>query len=295
MQLLVYILAYPFLWLVSILPYRLFYGLSDVVFFWIYHVIGYRKKVVLQNLQLVFPEKEKEELLDIRREFYKHFCDIFFEMIKSLNISNEEIKKRYFLTNIDLLKEIEKEKSILVPSAHYANWEWSVSINLYLKAKGFAIYQEVKNPYFDKLVRRIRGAFGATSITQKQTIKKVIYNEKNGVRGIYGLVSDQSPQVSRAQYWNDFMGIKVPIHTGTELLARKLDMAVVFCKVKKVKRGYYEATFIPITLDAKTTNTHEITDTFLRLAEEQIKEAPAYYFWTHKRWKHRNKVPDKFK
>jgi len=209
MQRLTYIIAYPFIWFVSILPYRLFYGLSDLIFFWIYHILGYRKKVVLENLSLVFPDKDPKELMVIRRKFYKHFCDIFIEMVKSLNISDEEIKKRYLLTNVDLLQKIEKEKSILIACAHYANWEWNVSIDLYVQSKGFCIYQKIANPHFDKLIRRIRGTWGTTSIEQRQTVKQVIANERNGITGIYGMVSDQSPQVSRAKYWNDFMGIKV--------------------------------------------------------------------------------------
>lgn len=294
MQLLVFILAYPFLWLISILPYRLFYLFSDVVFFLVYHVIGYRKKVVRENLELVFPEKSEEEIHRIGKAFFKHMCDMFLEMVKTMNLSREDVKKRYYIINVDLMLDIEKEKSILVPCSHYANWEWNVSLNLYIQSKGYAVYQKVANVYFDRMVKKFRSRWNTELITTHETVKTVIRNEKKGVKGIYGMVSDQSPMVVHAHYWDKFMGITVPIYNGTEVLARKLDLAVVFLKVSKVKRGYYQAEFIPITLSGKNTAPNEITKKFIELAEQQIREKPEHYLWSHKRWKHRDKVPPEF-
>ncbi len=294
MQLLVFILVYPVLWLISILPYRLFYWFSDGVYFMVYRVVGYRKKVVRDNLKLVFPEKSDKDLKRIEIAFYKHFCDMFLEMVKTMNLSKEEVKQRYSVLNIELLQEIEKEKSILIVCSHYANWEWNVSINNYVKSKGYAVYQKIVNKYFDAWVKKVRARWNTVLITQQETVRVVVSNLKNNVTGIFGMVSDQSPQPHRAQYWTEFMGIKVPVINGAEVMARKMDLAVVFLKVSKVKRGYYQAEFIPITLAGSETEPHEITDRFLRLAEQQIHERPEYYLWTHKRWKHQDKVPHEF-
>ncbi len=292
MQLLVFILFYPFIWLISILPFRLFYAFSDFVFFWVYYVVGYRKKVVKDNLQLVFPLKSEQEILKIRKDFYRHLCDTFLEMVKTMNLSKSEVKKRYTVQNIEVLQDIGKEKSILVVCAHYANWEWNVSINNYIRCKGYAVYQKIGNSYFDSFVKKVRARWNTTLITSQETTKTVIRNEQNGIRAVYGMVSDQSPMVNRANYWAKFMGVKVPVYNGAELLARKLDLAVVFLKVSKVKRGHYQAEFVPITISGKNTLPNEITDQFLKLTELQIKEAPGFYLWTHKRWKHRDKVPN---
>ena len=291
MQLLVFILVYPILWIVSILPYTLFYGVSNVMYFLVYHVVGYRKKIVLDILKLTFPNKTENELKVIRANFFKHMCDMFMEMVKTMSLSKAAVKKRFNVVNIEELKAIEKEKSILLVCAHYANWEWNVSINNLLETKGYAVYQKIANKYFDKWIKSVRSRWNTTPITQKDTVKTVIRNEKNGVRSVYGMVSDQSPQYSKAMYWNNFMGLNVPIHNGAEILARKLDLAVVFIKVSKVKRGYYNAEFIPITLAGKETEKNYITKEFLRLTEEQIREKPEYYLWTHKRWKHAGKTP----
>ena len=293
MQFVVFILVYPALWFVSILPYRIFYLLSDFFFFLVYHVIGYRKKVVYDNLKLVFPKKDEKEILRIRKDFFKHMCDMFMEMVKTMNLSKSQVEKRYHVKNIEVINEIEKTKSILVVCSHYANWEWNVSMNNYVKSKGYAVYQKIGNPYFDKWIKNLRERWNTTLITQKQTVKTVVRDKINGVTGIFGMVSDQSPQAHRAQYWSEFMGVKVPIFNGAETMARKMDLAVVFLKVSKVKRGYYEAEFIPITTSGSETEKNEITDAFLRLTENQINEKPEHYLWTHKRWKHRDIVPKK--
>jgi len=276
--------------MIAILPFKVVYVLSDFIFFLLYSVFGYRKKVVYKNLKLVFPEKSDKELKQIQRTFYGHLCDTFMEMIKTMNLSNEEVKKRYHVTNLEVLLEIEKTKSILIVCSHYANWEWNVSINNYVKSEGYAVYQKIKNRYFDNWIQSTRARFKTTLITQEETVRTVVKNVKENISSIYGMVSDQSPQAHRAPYWTEFMGIKVPVFSGPESMARKMDLAVVFLKVVKVKRGYYEATFIPITTAGKSTNEHEITDKFLRLTEQQIRENPPYYLWTHRRWKHRNKA-----
>ena len=294
MQLLVYIIAYPFLWLISILPYRLFYLFSDLVYILVYRIIGYRKKVVYNNLTLVFPHKSEKEKKSIQKAFYKHMCDMFLETIKTLNIGEEELKKRYATPNIDLLLEIEKKRSILVMLPHYANWEWSIIVNRYVKSKGFAIYQEIGNVYFDRLIKKIRAIWNTTPISQQETVITMARNHQNGIKAIYGIVSDQSPQAHLAQYWTKFMNIKVPVFNGPELLAKRYDHAVIFAKVSKVKRGYYKTEFIPIALEGSKTEKNEITNQFLKLTEEEIIQNPAYYLWTHRRWKHRDKVPEKY-
>jgi KDO2-lipid IV(A) lauroyltransferase len=260
----------------------------------VYRISGYRKKVVYNNLRLVFPNKSDKEIKKIQKAFYKHMCDMFLETIKTLNISEEELKKRYALPNIDLLLEVEKKRSILVMFPHYGNWEWSIIVNRYVKSKGFAVYQNIGNVYFDRLIKKIRAIWSTTPISQRETVITMARNHQNGIKGVYGIVSDQSPQPHLAQYWTKFMNIKVPVFNGPEVLAKKYDHAVVFAKVSKVKRGYYKTEFIPIALEGSKTEEHEITNQFLKLTEEEIIQNPQYYLWTHRRWKHRDKVPEKY-
>ena len=287
MQLLVYILIYPILWIISILPFPIFYLFSDFICFLTYNIIGYRKKVVRANIKLALPHLSDKERLAIEKKFYSHMCDMFLEMIKTITISQKEIEKRFTFSNMDVYYDLEKKnKSIALMCAHYASYEWVVSMNYHINCKGFGIYKKLANPYFDKLVKRIRSKFKAELITTKQTIPTIAENHKNHVLGLYGFASDQSPKANAAYHWAPFMGHIVPVHTGAEILAKRFDMNVIFLKVKKVKRGYYEASFEILSEDVKSVPNYEITDKFLKLVEEQIYEAPEFYLWTHKRWKH---------
>jgi KDO2-lipid IV(A) lauroyltransferase len=270
------------------MPFRLLYLFSDFVYFIVYYIIGYRKNTVRKNIALALPHLSFNEQLIIEKKFYHHMCDMFLEMIKTMTISKEEIGRRFVFTNLDVYKELEKkQKSVALMCAHYASYEWVISMNHYIAYKGFGIYKKIANPYFDKLVRNIRSKFKATLITTKETIPTIINNTKNNVLGIYGFASDQSPRIDSAYHWKKFMGIEVPVHTGAEMLAKRYDMNVVFLKVKKVKRGYYEATLEVLSENTMEVPNYELTDRFLELVEQQIYEAPEFYLWTHKRWKHK--------
>lgn len=295
MQFLAYVIIYPFLWLISLLPFRLLYVFSDVLYIIIYHIIGYRKKTVNANLKLVFPNKSNEERLVITKKFYHHLCDMMVEAIKSMTISETAIKKRFTFKNLDLIYDLEKKnRSIIMMCAHYGSWEWIFVLQKYVNHKGYAVYKRLRNTYFDKLVRRIRAKYDSYLITTKETVPTLMRAKVNKELVISGLVSDQSPKAKKALHWNEFMGIKVPVHTGAEIIAKRLDMSVLFFKVKRIRRGYYEATFESLALDPKAHENYEISDEFLKRVETQIKEAPEYYLWTHKRWKHKDNIPEKF-
>ena len=295
MQLLAYIILYPLLWLISILPFRLLYAVSDGVYILIYYIIGYRKKVVASNLRLAFPEKTEKELALIRKKFYHHLCDMILESIKSITISEAEIKKRYHFTNLEEIHTLEKEnKSVILLMGHYASWEWVFILQAHINYKGYAVYKQLSNTYFDALVKRIRAKYNSHLITTKETVPTLLRAKVNKELTFNGFVFDQSPRADKALHWQNFMGVKAPVHVGAEVLAKRLDMATVFLKVKKIKRGYYEATFMDIVKNPKALENYSITDAALKRVEEQIYEAPEYYLWTHKRWKHKDKVPQEF-
>lgn len=245
--------------------------------------------MVKDNLRLVFTEKSSEEINSIAKKFFQHLCDIIFETIKSLTISEIEIRKRFVFKNPELLEELyQKDKSILLMCGHYASWEWSGILSKQMPYKGFAVYKKLDNPYFDRLVRTIRGRYGASIITNKQIAKTLFRYFKKGEKTLTLILSDQTPKPWAYKDRQLFMGIEVPVFTGTEELAKMLDFAAVYLKVEKVKRGYYEASFVILTENPKAHQDFEITRMFLTEVEKQIKENPPYYLWSHKRWKHRS-------
>ena len=296
MQLLVYVLTYPFLRLLSLLPFSALYMVSDFVFFLVYRVFGYRKKVVRSNLELVFPDKPVPELRRIEKAFYRHMCDMFLEMIKTISITAPEIQKRYTFTNIEEFLQFEKKKqSVMLMLPHYASWEWVFSLNTQMTSAAYGIYQPLTNKYFDRLVRSLRAKWGTTLITTKEIWDIAAQNNKENKLAVYGIISDQSPMIRKAHYWAPFMGITVPMHTGAEYLCKKFNFPVLFLKVEKVKRGHYQSTFHVLAESPNDYPDYNLTDAYFKEVENVIYEAPEYYFWTHKRWKHRDKVPPEFR
>jgi len=257
MQLAVFILTYPLLWLVSKLPFRALYVLSDLFFPLMYHVIGYRKKVVRNNLALVFPDKNISERLVIEKKFFRYMCDVFLEMIKTMGITRNQMLKRFTYTNLDTLLRLEESgRRVILMVPHYASWEWLLSLNELTKLKAYAIYLKLNNKYFDKLVRDIRSKFGTSLIRTYETRSTLNKLVNSNELFTIGIASDQSPMLSRARHWHKFMGIMVPVHVGGEELSKEHNLIPVFIKVKRLKRGFYQGTsfFLAFCLGINSDN-----------------------------------------
>lgn len=292
MQLLAYLLLYPIIWFISILPFKVLYFFSDVCYVIIYHIIGYRRRTVRENLALTLKHLSPAERKAVEKKFYRHFTDSFFEMAKTLTISDKELEKRYIFENYEIIQELEaKGKSVIMLLGHYASYEWLIIMNRRLTShKGFGVYKVIKNKYFDSLVRKIRGKFNTELIGTRETIPVMRQNEREGLLGIYGFVADQSPKLGKTMHWARFFGMEVPVFTGGEMLAKKLGLNMVYVKVSKTSRGHYSANFVAVE-DVKNIPDFEVTDSFLKMLEQQILKAPEYYLWTHKRFKHRKNDP----
>lgn len=293
MHTLVFYLAYPFIWLFSKLPFRILYFISDIIYVLFFYVIGYRKKVVLSNLKLVYPEKTEKELVALQKIFFRHFVDSLIEGFKGLTISEQTIKKRYSYKNMELIDALYKEgKSIILVSSHYANWEWIIGLSLHTKLNFYGSYTKIQNKNFENLIKNSRSKFGMKCVKSSEIIKNIMTNVKQQKQGLYLLISDQSPQLHKSQYWTEFLNVNVPIFTGAEMISKKFDFAVVNMNTRKLKRGYYESEFELITDTPKEQEPYAITNQYLRLTEEHIYKQPAYYLWSHKRFKHKHSGPN---
>jgi KDO2-lipid IV(A) lauroyltransferase len=284
-------LAYAFCHLLSFLPLWVLYIFSDFVFFIIYRIIAYRKEIVNQNLKKSFPEKSSEEIRKIRKEFYHHFCDSFVETLKLWHISNDEILKRCVCKNPNFIKSyISQNKSIIAIVGHYANWEWLSSFAINNDSNIFAIYKPLHNKVFDKMYIQIREKLGSKTLAKNDTLRTMIKHKNQDHFTITLFIGDQTPNKNNLHYWTNFLNQDTPILQGAERISKKLDQAVVYCKMTKIKRGYYEYEFILITDNPKETKENEITEIHTRLLEDIIKENPSYWLWSHKRWKHKRNL-----
>lgn len=291
MQRAVYLIAYPFIYLIASIPFNVLYVFSDFLRLIIYNLLGYRKKIVRSNLIKAFPHKSEDDLKWIEKRFYKHFCDITLEAFKSLTISSEEMQKRMVFKNLDVLTQFEKgNRSVIIMCGHYASWEWMLSIGYHTVSQGYGIYTPIMNKYLNKLIIKIRKKHRGDLISRYSAIQQIKNLHNEGNIAVYGFVSDQSPRPKPKSYWRPFLGVKVPVFVGAEMVARELDFGVVYAKINRVKRGYYEASFELISDQPKKTKLNRITDTFTEWLEQDIYSDPTQYLWTHKRFKHADKA-----
>ena len=296
MQFILFAITYPIIWMLSRLPMRILYMKSDFFYFLIYYVFRYRKQVVLDNLKLAFPEKPEVELLQIRKKFFKHLMDLLVESVKAFSISEKEILKRYTYSNPELVNKYAAEgRSIALMGAHQSNWEWSISLPKVLNIDMYGAYTKLNNTYYEKVVRDSREKFGVIGYKTSEMVRGMQKRFSAKQQGAYILLSDQSPQLHKTYYWREFFDIKVPIHTGAEMLSKRFDLVVINYVTRRIKRGYYKTEFQLITDTPKEFKDYQITDLYTELTEKNIREQPEFYLWSHKRFKHRDKVPTEFK
>lgn len=284
-----YHLIYGVLKLHALLPLRVLYLFSDMLFVLVYHLVRYRRKMVRRNLTNSFPDKSKKEILTIEKEFYHHFCDYFFETIKLLHISDEEMRQRMKFSGMDdvVADAMKDNKSCIMYLGHYGNWEWVTSIGLHTPNDIVTaqIYQLISNKSFDEIFLKIRTRFKSINIERKETMRRIIKLRNDGEQLLFGFISDQRPPRYYDQYWTKFLNQDTLTLTGTERIARKAKFSVVYLDIEKIKRGHYLGTASLITSDASKTAEFAITEMYMRKLEQTILRQPAYYLWTHNRWK----------
>ena len=289
MKHLLYYLFFFFWFVASLLPLRLLYFFSDLLYYPLYYVVRYRRKVVRKNLEESFPEKSLVELRKIEREFYHYFCDYIVETIKLFSMSEKQMRQRMTFGGVDKINEIIKHKDCVLYLGHYCNWEWVSSIPLHLgMTDNFIagqIYHQIENKAFDKLFLWMRSRFHAVNIEMLMALRHLVRYKQQNKRFIIGFISDQSPNWNFVKMWTEFLNHKSSFFIGAESIAKATDAAVVYLDVQRVKRGYYHADFVVMTEDPKSFPDYEITVDYARRLEETIRRAPQYWLWSHNRWK----------
>ena len=277
-----------FWYLASLLPMRALYVLSDIIYFFLFHILHYRRRTVWVNLVTAFPEREPEEFAAIEKRFYHWFCDYLVETIKLRSISPEEMRQRVIFKGTDVVNQcIADGQSCAIFMGHYCNWEWITSLPFWVsdKAQCGQIYHPLENTDLDQLFLQIRQRFGAVCIPMAETLRKIIGFERSGHPVIIGYIADQAPFWWNIHHWCNFLHHDTPVLTGTERIAAKLKQAVFYMDVRCIKRGYYEAEFKLITREPQAMKEFELTDRYFLLLEESIQRAPEFWLWTHDRWK----------
>ncbi|MBL7983038.1 MAG: lysophospholipid acyltransferase family protein [Flavobacteriales bacterium] len=282
-----YYVALPFIYGISLLPFPLLYLLSDGIYWILFRLIGYRKDVVLTNLRNSFPEKSEAEIKAIADRFFRWFCDLVLETLKTLTISPEQTRERVRFENVDLLRSYaEQGKSIILVLGHYGNWELAGA--RYSAEAGipplYVIYHPLANTHFDRLVYHMRTRHGTRLYTMKETSKAMIRDKD--LLTATAFIADQTPAPERA-YWMSFLNQDTPVFLGTEALSKKLDKPIVYIRITRPERGRYVMSVECLVDAPRNTEEGEITEIHTRRLEQDIRLHPELWLWTHRRWKHR--------
>ncbi len=276
--------------LLSHLPLRVMYILSDGLFYPLYYLVRYRRKVVRKNLTESFPEKSLPEIRKIEKKFYSFFIDTIFETCKLATISKKDISRRMKYTNVEVINTIlQQGKSISLYVGHYGNWEWSSSIPIHLHLSQEIvtgqIYRRLSNKTVNRLLLSNRERMGATCIEMRETARRINEYIDNHRVCIIGYIADQSPKKTNIQHYVPFLHHQTPVFIGTEKLTKRYGFEAWYLNVKRLKRGYYEAEFIRMHENPQSLPNFELTDIYYRHLEQTILQQPELYLWTHNRFK----------
>lgn len=295
---LLYPLVKGLVYLWSLLPMRVLYIQSDCLAFFAARIMGYRKQVIHDNLSQSFPEKNEAEIRALRMAFYRHFCDVIVETVKLASISAPALKKRVRHLNPEVIPDmVAHGGGGIAIFSHYANWEWLGSgMGVQLPFGTVGVYKPLKNKVFDRLVRHIRTRLGNDMITQAETYRESLIRLKKPC--YIAFLGDQTPFRTGKLYFGSFFGRPAAVHLGIARIALKLECPLYYFDMRKVKRGRYTVTLrrVPVEdfLPFSEENVAALTDHHLRMLEEIMRAEPAYWLWSHKRWKRKPMPSDRF-
>ena len=276
-------------WVMTLLPLKILYIFSDILFLLLYYFPSYRRKVVDENLRNSFPEKSVKEIALIRKKFYRHLADIFIETLKLTHLSNKELIKRLTVSNPEFLNTLYNSgRDLVVVGSHYNNWEWLiVCLPLYTKYKCIGVYKPLRNKLFEKFINSIRLRNDQGLAPMNLIVRNIIDNQRKNIRALYAFAADQTPAKAEIRYYTTFLNQETPVFLGIEKIASKYDMAVVFFNFQKIRRGYYNLTVELLFERAAGLPEYKVTETHVKRLEELIRENPEYWIWTHRRWKYK--------
>lgn len=285
-----YYLVFILWYLLSLLPLRVLYLFSDLLFIPLYYWVRYRRQIVRKNLVGSFPEKDLKEIICIEKKFYHFFCDYIVETIKLFSMSKKQIMRRMTFSGVDEMKADMEKNNVnfaFMYLGHYCNWEWIASM-AYWTADDILcaqIYHPLYNKHFDKLFLRLRNQFGGECIPMRETLRRIITLKRSHQKTFVGFIADQAPKWNSIHHWVPFLHRETPVFIGTEQIAKQVGAVVYFTDVKRVRRGYYHCELKRMTVHPQDFSNYQLTDMYARMLEEMIRREPAYWLWSHNRWK----------
>jgi len=287
-----YALLVSGIWLITRLPLKLLFLISEFITLLVYRVIGYRHAVVIENLHHSFPELPEKEIVHLARKYYRHLSVMIIENLYLRFVTEKQFVKRLEIEKREVFEQLyQKGKNIIVVMGHTGNWEFAAGMTRFISYRGAAIYKKLTSPAVDKLYFDIRKRLGVIPVEMKEVFRKVVELGQENEPFILFMLADQSPTPGETHHWTTFLNQDTQVFMGPEKLAKKFDMPVVYCEIQKEKKGKYRAIPSVITEHPTETQPYEITERYYQLLEESIRRSPRYWLWSHRRWKYKRETP----
>lgn len=279
------------LYFISKMPLKILYIFSDIIFYLNHYVVGYRKKIITQNIKNSFPDKTDREIAEIRKKFYLNFSDYLAETVKSFTMSERETRVRMQHINQQVFHDAKEEgKNIILLAGHVFNWEWMNALATIVPQKNcHPVYRKVNSSFWENQMKKVRSKFGNEALEANEVILNIFRNKNDG-DSIYLFVADQTPHVAHVNYGLEFLNQRTPAFIGYDKLATRMDLAFIYCEMQKVKRGLYQINYHRIMPEGEKFVNNEVVKKFHQLLENTIKKRPDNYLWSHRKWKYQDSI-----
>lgn len=268
------------------IPFPVLYALSDALAFFLYHVIGYRRKVVYDNLRRSFPVKTDQEIKALARAAYRNLTDVTLETLKSFTLSIPEMERRCLCLNPEILNHsLDQGQSLILTGSHLGNWEYSgLSMPPQFHGATVTAYKPLTNKKMDVYLNRARSRTGMEMAAMDEVFREI--RKRSGEPTVFILLADQSPSSRKSAHWVEFLGQETASLPGADVLGRKFGLPVFYYRVRRThRRGFYEVEFAEICSNPAAAEEMSITRAFAKRLEADIREHPEQWLWSHKRWK----------
>ncbi len=269
------------------MPFWLVYRLSDALSFFLQYIVGYRRRVVWDNLQRAFPHRDRRELRRIARKAYRNLADVMLETLKSYTLPVTEIQRRSRPLNPEVVnRHLDRGKCVILCGGHYANWEYTgISMPPLFHGPTLTVYKPIANDYTNALVNGKRARTGMVMIRMEETFSVMRQYKEHSQPAVFILLADQSPSNRKGAHWVRFLNQDTASLPGVDVLARRMNFPVVFYYAQRRRRGFYEVHFADLYTDVHLAKEGEITQAFADALEHIICQRPENWLWTHRRWK----------
>lgn len=271
--------------LLSRLPWVALYAFSACLYFLAYYLVRHRQNVIREQLEEVFPALSDAQRKVIHKQFLRNFCDVLVELLKSVSMSEADMRRRMRLTNVELARRyLDAGQSVLLMTSHLGNWEWLLhGVVLQLGYPVDAAYKPLHDPWAERLMLGVRSRFGARLIPAKELLADFI--RRRGVVRAVGMNSDQAPVSTDQRYWTQFLGQDTAFYVGAEQIARAMRLPILYARVHRVRRSFYEVEFLPLWDGSEATEPHQLTERYARACEIDVLKSPADWLWSYRRWR----------